>query len=46
MADLRLHVDTGAVTYHIYDADGEEIGKVKFTPTDTGIMERQDLCAV
>lgn len=42
MADLRLHVDTGAVTYHIYDADGEEIGKVKFTPTDTGIMERHN----
>lgn len=41
MAEMKLKVDTGAVTYRIYDADGEEIGKVKFTPTDTGIMERQ-----
>lgn len=42
MADQIIKINTGAVTYQIQDADGEVLGKVKFTPTDTGLLSRVD----
>ena len=40
MADKILMPDTGMQTYVLQDADGTEVARVRFNPSDTGIMTR------
>lgn len=40
--ELKLTVDTGAVTVPVFDKDNEELGNFKFNPNDLDIVRRYE----